>query len=201
MKPWVTKQTGFTIVELLIVVVVIAILAAITIVAYNGIQQRATNNQITAAARTYKQAFSLYVAQNGQLPPVSSGVSLNYCLNHSVATCVNAGAAPSWSRDSTSLEPALQTVTTPLPTINFSSSTYSSADSNMGYIPYRGGTTNPQLDGTNSAFLIYILEGYVDCPVGPVSGGAWPNYTTSNANRYTWRSGNITACWVPLASS
>ena len=36
-----TKQRGFTIVELLIVVVIIAILAAITIVAYNGIQNRA----------------------------------------------------------------------------------------------------------------------------------------------------------------
>lgn len=35
------KQTGFTIVELLIVIVVIGILAAITIVAYNGVQQRA----------------------------------------------------------------------------------------------------------------------------------------------------------------
>jgi prepilin-type N-terminal cleavage/methylation domain-containing protein len=35
------KQIGFTIVELLIVIVVIGILAAITIVAYNGIQERA----------------------------------------------------------------------------------------------------------------------------------------------------------------
>jgi prepilin-type N-terminal cleavage/methylation domain-containing protein len=34
------KQTGFTIVELLIVIVVIAILAAITVVAFNGIQDR-----------------------------------------------------------------------------------------------------------------------------------------------------------------
>lgn len=38
---WNGKQDGFTIVELLIVIVVIAILASITIVAYNGIQQRA----------------------------------------------------------------------------------------------------------------------------------------------------------------
>jgi len=34
-------QKGFTIVELLIVIVVIGILAAITIVAYNGVQERA----------------------------------------------------------------------------------------------------------------------------------------------------------------
>ena len=39
---------GFTIVELLIVIVVIAILAAITIVAYNGIQQQARNAAMTA---------------------------------------------------------------------------------------------------------------------------------------------------------
>jgi type IV pilus assembly protein PilA len=35
------KNKGFTIVELLIVIVVIGILAAITIVAYNGIRTRA----------------------------------------------------------------------------------------------------------------------------------------------------------------
>ena len=38
------KQRGFTIVELLIVIVVIGVLAAITIVAYNGIQSRARDS-------------------------------------------------------------------------------------------------------------------------------------------------------------
>ena len=43
------RQTkGFTIVELLIVVVVIAILAAITIVSYNGIQARANDSAVKA---------------------------------------------------------------------------------------------------------------------------------------------------------
>ena len=50
-----TKQTGFTIVELLIVIVIIGILAAITIVAYSGIQQRAylsvTQSDLSGAAK------------------------------------------------------------------------------------------------------------------------------------------------------
>jgi prepilin-type N-terminal cleavage/methylation domain-containing protein len=52
------KHTGFTIVELLIVVVVIAILAAITIVAYSGIQQQARDSvrksDAAAIAKTLK---------------------------------------------------------------------------------------------------------------------------------------------------
>lgn len=52
---WAQKHKGFTIVELLIVVVVIAILAAITVVAYNGISQRskdsALQSEVASAAR------------------------------------------------------------------------------------------------------------------------------------------------------
>lgn len=52
-----TSNRGFTIVELLIVVVIIAILAAITIVAYNGIQNRAkTSSAQSAAANAVKKA-------------------------------------------------------------------------------------------------------------------------------------------------
>ncbi len=51
------KNRGFTIVELLIVIVVIGILAAITIVAYNGITNRANKtNAESAAANTLKKA-------------------------------------------------------------------------------------------------------------------------------------------------
>lgn len=195
------SKSGFTIVELLIVIVVIAILAAITIVAYTGIQQRASNAQIVEAARVYKQAFSLYVTQNGQLPPTNGGSSLNYCLAHSVATCVNASSTAYWNRDTATLEPALKTVISTLPVPNYVPNTYSSNDPNMGFIPYRGGTNQPTLDGANSAFLIYILDGTTTCPVGPVAGGNWPAYTSNSSTGYTWQSGNATACWVPLQAS
>ena len=54
------RKTGFTIVELLIVIVVIAILAAVTIVAYNGISKRAKTaaqqSEIQSASRKIEAA-------------------------------------------------------------------------------------------------------------------------------------------------
>lgn len=54
------KQTGFTIVELLIVIVVIGILAAITIVAFNGVQDRAkasrANSDLSSLAKAIQSA-------------------------------------------------------------------------------------------------------------------------------------------------
>lgn len=62
------RRSGFTIVELLIVIVIIAILAAITIVAYNGVQKRAENTKtITAANQTIK-LLSMYKSLNGSYP-------------------------------------------------------------------------------------------------------------------------------------
>lgn len=50
---------GFTIVELLIVVVVIAILAAITIVSYNGIQSKAVRSVALSDLRNAAQALEI----------------------------------------------------------------------------------------------------------------------------------------------
>ena len=76
---WVKQkhQTGFTIVELLIVIVVIGILAAITVVAYSGVQNRANNASRLSEVSSWRTSFELYKAQNGTYPTMADG---GYCL-------------------------------------------------------------------------------------------------------------------------
>lgn len=62
------KSSGFTIVELLIVIVVIGILAAITIVAYNGIQNRGKNASAQSAAVTVAKKLEAFNATTGAYP-------------------------------------------------------------------------------------------------------------------------------------
>jgi prepilin-type N-terminal cleavage/methylation domain-containing protein len=62
------NRHGFTIVELLIVIVVIGVLAAITIVAYNGMQDRVKNTKTLAAANAWIKVIKQYNAVNGTLP-------------------------------------------------------------------------------------------------------------------------------------
>lgn len=68
------KKSGFTIVELLIVIVVIAILAAISIVAYNGIQQRGRDTQRSSDIANIKKALEVYRIHNGGYPTCVSTV-------------------------------------------------------------------------------------------------------------------------------
>lgn len=61
-------QKAFTVVELLIVVVVIAILAAITIVAYNGITAQAKDSALKTDLTTTAKKVGLIQAEIGVYP-------------------------------------------------------------------------------------------------------------------------------------
>jgi prepilin-type N-terminal cleavage/methylation domain-containing protein len=73
----VSQSNGFTIVELLIVIVVIGVLAAITVVAYNGVQKRASNAQQATAAKGYAKLFKQYQTLNGGYPTESGCLGNN----------------------------------------------------------------------------------------------------------------------------
>jgi prepilin-type N-terminal cleavage/methylation domain-containing protein len=72
-----TYKHGFTLVELLIVIVVIAILASISIVAYNGIQNRAKNVATQSDLRQIEGFLELYNTENGSYPS-TGGLSRVY---------------------------------------------------------------------------------------------------------------------------
>ena len=63
---------AFTIVELLVVVVVIAILATITIISYNGIQQRATNSTIVSAVDNWDKVIKAAAIDGASMPAVGT---------------------------------------------------------------------------------------------------------------------------------
>ena len=63
-------KRGFTVVELLVVIVVVAILASITIVSYSFMREDAMDTKIKAAVRTVGDAIQLYESQNNGNRPV-----------------------------------------------------------------------------------------------------------------------------------
>lgn len=80
------KHSGFTIVELLIVIVVIGILAAITIVAYNGVQQRARSATLTSDLTTASKQLKMDQATNSLYPATIAQANNNNGLRASAGT-------------------------------------------------------------------------------------------------------------------
>lgn len=66
---------GFTLVEIMIVVVIIGLLAAMAIPAFKRVQEASRNNRAINDFRVFSQAFETYATQNGTWPPnASAGV-------------------------------------------------------------------------------------------------------------------------------
>ena len=150
------NQTGFTIVELLIVIVVIAILAAITIVAYNGIQTRSNNTKTISAVQGYVKLLQQYNVDNNDYPNARSCLGTGYpaggCRSDNSATENNSNF------NTVMLEPYLKGAAPPSPALK--TVTYSTGFTMAGaFYLYKDGSYN-----SNGAGFGVIWLGDSICP-------------------------------------
>lgn len=77
----VSGKNGFTIVELLIVIVIIGILAAVTVVAYNTMQDRARFSLMQTDMKSITKGLELYKVDTGNYPNTigQNGCTSNWC--------------------------------------------------------------------------------------------------------------------------
>lgn len=93
MRPPTKQYPGFTLVELMIVIIVIGILTAISIVSYNGIQDRAHKVALMSDLENSSSEFELYMRSNSAYPttmPTSTQVSTGNVLQMTNTGDVNA---------------------------------------------------------------------------------------------------------------
>lgn len=72
------KYRGFTIVELLVVIVVIGVLAAITVVSYTGITTKAKGAAAQTNANSIQQVAESYNAEAGYYPPTIAAFAAGF---------------------------------------------------------------------------------------------------------------------------
>ena len=156
------KQKGFTIVELLIVIVIIGILAAITIVAFNGTQQRGRDAQRKSDVAAITKALELYYIDKGEYPAGNGSTTIN--------TSWSTTADASWATLQTKLQPYYAKL--PVDPVSTPGVSPQSSGYNYAYFSNSGaGTTYCGAKTLQMYILVYRLEGNAqditrigDCP-------------------------------------
>ena len=98
------QQHGFTIVELLVVIVVIGVLAAITVVSYTGISQKAIVAMLQSDLGNSAQKLKLYRVEHDAYPATLDGsncptgpADVNYCLKASSGNTLSYNSSSPYS--------------------------------------------------------------------------------------------------------
>lgn len=170
------KHNGFTIVELLIAIVVIATLASITVVAFNSVQERAYSARVIATVDSYSKALKLYHIQNGRFPDYGNtwGTCLGRTADYPAADGFPAGACSMFS-DGSSIDYANDNLYNELKTImpNMPDPRTKVAEES-GFsggrklrkrgIYYEHQNNSPGSTYPDWAYVEYIVRGNVPCP-------------------------------------
>jgi len=89
------SKSGFTIVELLIVIVVIGILALLVITTYSGIQAKARNSKRQSDLKSLQTQLEAYFSQNGHYPSLGDMNSSTWLSDNMKSLDQNALIDPS----------------------------------------------------------------------------------------------------------
>lgn len=146
-------KRGFTIVELLIVIVVIAILASISVVAYNGIQARAKDSARSQDIKTIVQALEMHYADRGFFPNQTTYTPGSTAINGGWSTT----ADNSWANLAAVLAPYISKLPTPPGTPSTTSATLSAGNS-YDYYGFSNGTYCASSQG-QGFILVYRNDG------------------------------------------
>lgn len=108
-KKW-AKGRGFTVIELLIVIVVIAILTTITAVSYNGLQMRSRLSKIETDITTVQKLIEAYKARNGVYPITAANLNPDWGTTTawSDANCTAGAKRADWVPDLSTALPQSQ---------------------------------------------------------------------------------------------
>lgn len=85
------NERGFTIMELLVVIVIIGVLAAIGVPAYNNMTTRARQTACQANRRTLQTAVGMHFADTGTYPADLGAALAGYLDNAANMTCPSGG--------------------------------------------------------------------------------------------------------------
>lgn len=197
------SASGFTIVELLIVIVVIGILAAITLVTYNGFIKHARNMATISTTRAYVKSLAMYLIENGNYPTVNSTICLGGTYKDysgdGVGDCGYVYQTYRGSVNQTFAEQMKPYMGSQLPDVS-TQEIQSFNDVMVG--AFLNKWDEMTLDGQpNPYYIMYNLEGAnQDCELAIAqTDGTWPHMIHSN-QKYTWTdpAHNSTTCVIPL---
>lgn len=89
------KQSGFTLIELMIVVAIVAILAAVALPAYQNYTKKAKMTEVASATGKYKTAIEVCVQTKGTTC-VLANIQSGAVAQGNISTTVTGGGANAW---------------------------------------------------------------------------------------------------------
>lgn len=204
MRSRIQYTSGFTIVELLIVIVVIAILATLAIVSYANIQMRARNTAMTVGVKSYISAIESYHALIGEYPTPPDGTDAHdfqacFGNNYLNGFCLTEDDGPGTVTSQPWFDSALSQVvsnTQPLPKYLQWNSNGNDLIAGAFYV-YTKGEDHPYLDDAGlasaDALVVFYLEGN-NPAMCKINGGAEADVYLVGMSTDK----DLTICYVPL---